>query len=151
MTEQNIFFIIAGVVGAALGVLGFFLFDLKRKWKHMFGSAGSADERLAKLLIENEKLHAEVGQHAARIAVLEAIGNRSVQKIGFLRFNPFSETGGDNSFALTLLDRNNNGVIISSLYTREGVRVYAKSIEAGTPKYPLSKEEEASLEQALNG
>lgn len=151
MTEQNIFFIIAGVVGVALGVLGFFLFDLKRKWKRMFGSAGSADERLAKLLIENEKLHAVVKQHAARIAVLEVIGNRSIQKIGFLRFNPFSETGGDNSFALTLLDRSNNGVIISSLYTREGVRVYAKSIEAGTPMYSLSKEEEASLEQALKG
>lgn len=150
MTEQNIFFIIAGGVGAALGVLGFFLFDLKRKWKRMFGSAGSADERLAKLLIENEKLREAITRHAERIAVLEAIGNRSVQKIGFLRFNPFSETGGDNSFALTLLDRRNNGVIISSLYTREGVRVYAKSVEAGTPKYSLSKEEKASLEQALS-
>ena len=74
----------------------------------------------------------------------------SVQKVGFLRFNPFQDTGGDNSFALALLDRENNGVILSSFYTREGVRIYAKQIENGASRQALSDEEKKVLEEALN-
>ena len=72
----------------------------------------------------------------------------SIQKIGLVRFNPFKEIGGDQSFSVALLDSNNSGVVITSLYTREGNRVYGKPIEAGSSKYLLSEEENQALEIA---
>lgn len=72
----------------------------------------------------------------------------SVQKIGMIRYNPFSEVGSDQSFSLALLDEGNNGLVISSLYTREGNRVYGKPIRAGSSTYSLSAEEKKAIEEA---
>lgn len=147
--DQNLFFISAASSIVGFGILGFFIFDIKQKWAALFGSAQNAGELLASLAKENKELAKTLQNHDKRLKIVEALSEISVQKVGFVRFNPFSETGGDNSFALTLLDRNNNGVIVSSLYAREGVRVYGKLVEKGAPKHPLSKEEEKSLEKAL--
>jgi len=72
----------------------------------------------------------------------------SIQKIGLVRFNPFKEIGGDQSFSVALLDGNDSGIVITSLYTREGSRVYGKPIEKGLSKYLLSEEENQVLEIA---
>jgi len=72
----------------------------------------------------------------------------SVQKLGIVRYNPFSEVGSDQSFSIALLDGNNNGVVITSLYSREGNRVYGKPIKNGSSVYSLSKEEKQAIEQA---
>jgi len=56
--------------------------------------------------------------------------------------------GGDQSFSIALLDKQNSGVVITSLYTRDGNRVYAKPIENGTSEYTLSKEEKEALSRA---
>jgi len=72
-----------------------------------------------------------------------------LQKMGFVRFNPFSDTGGDQSFCLAILDGQDNGIVISSLHSREQTRVYAKEIVAGKPKgVELSKEEREALKKA---
>lgn len=73
----------------------------------------------------------------------------AVQKVGMIRFNPFGETGGNQSFALAMLDNYNSGVIILSLYSRDGVRIYAKPVKEGKSEYQLSKEEEESLQIAM--
>lgn len=73
----------------------------------------------------------------------------TIKKIGIVRFNPFSNTGGDQSFAIAMLDSKNSGVVISSLYLREGTRVYAKPIESLKSSYPLSKEEEMAIKKAV--
>lgn len=73
-----------------------------------------------------------------------------LQKIGFLRFNPFTDTGGNQSFILSLLDENDTGVVISSLHSRENTRVYAKRIEKGKcPDQVLSKEEQQVIKDSL--
>lgn len=72
----------------------------------------------------------------------------AVQKVGMVRFNPFGETGGNQSFAIALLDNFDSGVIMLSLYSRDGVRVYAKPIVKGKSEYQLSKEEEEALRMA---
>ena len=72
-----------------------------------------------------------------------------LQKMGFVRFNPFNDTGGDQSFCLAILDGHDNGIVISSLHSREQTRVYAKEIVAGKPKgVELSKEEREALREA---
>ena len=73
----------------------------------------------------------------------------SLQKIGFVRFNPFSQTGGDQSFSLALLDDNNNGLVISSLHSRDTTRLYTKTIKASKAEgYELSKEEKKAIQVA---
>lgn len=74
----------------------------------------------------------------------------SIQKVGIVRYNPFSEVGGDQSFSIAFLDGNNNGSVITSLYSREGNRVYGKPIKAGVSVYSLSGEEKKAIEKAKN-
>src|SRR3990167_9470903 len=62
---------------------------------------------------------------------LEKDGSSHIQKIGLVRFNPFKDTGGDQSFILALVDRENTGVVISSLHTRTWTRWYAKGVIKG--------------------
>jgi N-methylhydantoinase A/oxoprolinase/acetone carboxylase beta subunit len=69
----------------------------------------------------------------------------SVKKVGMVRFNPFREVGGDQSFSLALLNDEDSGVVITSLYTREGNRVYGKPIKGGQSEYSLSAEEKEAL------
>lgn len=73
----------------------------------------------------------------------------SIHKIGVIRFNPFKDIGGDQSFAIALLDGKNSGLVISSLHTRESTRVYTKPIIRGeSKKYPLTEEEKQAIKIA---
>ena len=73
-----------------------------------------------------------------------------LQKIGFKRFNPFTNTGGNQSFSMGILDENGDGVMISSLHSRESTRIYAKPIIKGkSVGTGLSAEEKQALKQAL--
>jgi hypothetical protein len=73
------------------------------------------------------------------------------KKFGFIRYNPFPGVGSDQSFSLTLLTNRNDGIIITSLFSREGNRVYAKTVEAGGSSYALSDEEKKVLQEAIEG
>lgn len=75
---------------------------------------------------------------------------KGIRKVGFRRFNPFSDTGGNQSFSLALLDAHDDGFMISSLHSRENTRLYAKVITDGKASdQNLSKEEQEVLNQAL--
>jgi len=90
----------------------------------------------------------ELDEVAARTAILEKAQPRAFQRVGLVRYNPFEETGGNQSFALALLDANGDGWILSSLHARSGTRVYAKAIKAGRAESGLSAEETAAIQQA---
>lgn len=82
---------------------------------------------------------------------LQKICDISITKVGVVRFNPFKDTGGDQSFVIALLDSNNNGLVLSSLYSREGNRIYTKPIQDGTSSYNLSDEEQEAIKKAIHG
>ncbi len=75
--------------------------------------------------------------------------SHSLQKVGIVRFNPFQESGGDQSFSVAVLDASNNGFVITSLYGREANRVYAKPVSKGVSSYSLSKEEQEAISKAI--
>ena len=78
------------------------------------------------------------------------IDNISATHIHLVRFNPFAELGGDQSFILVLLDSHLNGVIVTSLHAKETTRVYAKPIKNGAAlDVVLSKEEKIALVKAI--
>lgn len=71
------------------------------------------------------------------------------QKVGIVKYDAFQEMGGKLSFALTLLDGNNNGYIINSMHSREGCYNYIKEIVKGESYIELSEEEAESLDRAI--
>ncbi|AUS98489.1 hypothetical protein CDQ84_09595 [Clostridium thermosuccinogenes] len=71
-----------------------------------------------------------------------------VQKVGVVRYNAFEDVGSDLSFSVALLNGNNDGIVLSSIYSRDNSIVYAKPITAGKSKYTLSAEELQALEIA---
>jgi hypothetical protein len=91
----------------------------------------------------------EVDELSARAAVLEGVGRRSIQRVGLVRYNPFEDTGGNQSFALALTDGRGDGFVISSLHSRTGTRVYAKTVSQGRSDGALSAEEREALRLAL--
>lgn len=98
------------------------------------------DVSVAKKDIDNLKLYCDK---------IQKEGKLHIQKIGLVRFNPFKDTGGDQSFILSLVDGSDTGVIVSGLYSRSGTRWYAKRIVKGKSiEHDLSDEEEKALKEA---
>lgn len=86
---------------------------------------------------------------ASRTARLERTQPWAYQRVGLVRFNPFEDTGGNQSFALALLDAQGDGFVISSLHARSGTRVYGKAVTAGGSESALSTEEAQAVQLAL--
>ncbi len=109
----------------------------------------SLEDVFNKILDQLDANSKEIDKITAEIKNLSREGELHIQKVGLLRFNPFEETGGDQSFVLAILDKNNNGVVISSLHTRSSTRWYAKKVIEGKSKDGvLSKEEEKVIAKA---
>jgi hypothetical protein len=95
-----------------------------------------------------KKLRQEVKELKKEIKELREDSMSHFQKMGLVRFNPFSEIGGNQSFSLALLDKKNNGTVITSYYSRENNRVYAKPLKEGKTGYVLTKEEKEAINKA---
>ena len=91
----------------------------------------------------------ELDDLSARSAILEAAGRRAIQRVGLVRYNPFEDTGGNQSFAIALTDASGSGFILSSLHSRTGTRVYAKAVNNGRSDGALSEEETEALRLAM--
>jgi len=83
-----------------------------------------------------------------KIEELQKISQKTIQKTSIVRFNPFNEMGGNQSFVIVLLDDENTGFVISSLFIKEGNRVYAKPVKDGKSDFILSKEEQEAINKA---
>jgi len=124
--------------------------QMKKKLKVFFQGSKASDLEgvLSREIQELKKTEKDIKDIFKSLRTLNKISEQSIQKVGLVRFNPFKEIGGDQSFAIALLDYKNSGVVISSLYSREGSRIYSKPVKQGRSEYPLSKEEEKALKQA---
>lgn len=107
------------------------------------------EEVIAEQLKRMKKTESDIEKLFKLSDDLQKIADISIQKVGVVRFNPFKDTGGDQSFAIALLDKDNNGLVISSLYSREGTRIYTKPVEKGNSSYHLSDEEEQAIKKAM--
>ncbi len=104
---------------------------------------GSAEQavRATERMNEIENLHAGIAERS----------RRSLQHIGLVRFNPFDDTGSDQSFAIALLDDGRDGIVISSLHGRANTRVFAKPVADATSPHNLSDEESQAIRIAVEG
>jgi methyl-accepting chemotaxis protein len=107
------------------------------------------DEALQSYKNELKSLQEKIQQILEDLDQQKGMIQESIGPLGVVRFNAFDEMGGDLSFALAILNRQKNGVVISSIYGREEQRTYAKPVENGTSVYLLSEEEKEALRRAL--
>jgi predicted phosphohydrolase len=124
---------------------------LERKLHRMFG--GNRDKTVEGLVYEHSTALDEAKKEISKLSeshgVLKSNLQDTVQKVAMVRYNPFSDSGGDQSFAVAMLDGNDTGVIFSSLYARSGPMIYAKPIEKGASQYALTDEERKVLDRAM--
>ncbi|HOI97880.1 MAG TPA: DUF4446 family protein [Candidatus Pacearchaeota archaeon] len=114
--------------------------------KQSEGEPQNVDEILA----EFKKVKDKCQKLAAKVDRLEEKNRQNIGKVGIVRFNPFEGFGGNQSFSLAMLNENDCGVAITSLFSRDGNRVYAKPIKNGESQYALSKEEKEAIALAQN-
>jgi len=124
------------------------LSKIKKRQGQLF--AGSEGKDLESIIINTKNkirsIDGDIKDLYEITGKIHQISHSGLHKMGIVRFNPFRDIGGDQSFSVALLDGNNNGVVISSLYSRDGVRVYAKQLKDGTCEhYQLTEEEKHAI------
>lgn len=102
-------------------------------------------EYLSKVALHEKDLQ----KHQLQLEKIEKKMGKVVGSADIVRFNAFDDMGSDLSFALALLNQEGNGAILTSIHSRDEVRVYGKPVQAGDSNYPLSTEERAVIQQAM--
>ncbi len=133
------------------GVLSYFFYKIWTSLQKI--STGEKKETIIDLLskvLEHEKrLSQTLAETNKKVEGLIFDSQFYIQKIGLVRFNPFNDTGGDQSFILALIDAEESGVVISGLHTRNGTRWYAKKISNGRGvEHELSDDEIKAIKSA---
>lgn len=134
-----------------LGGLTYYWYNLKKNYLQLTqgNNKKTLDEVLQHLVQGEHQLKEDIAKVMALCAKIEKDERYHIQKIGLLRFNPFKDTGGDQSFILALVDAYNTGIIITALYSRNGTRWYTKKVVKGkSTEHELSDEEKKALSMA---
>lgn len=126
---------------------------LRSRLRRVFAddARGGLDEVLDREMGRIDKLTERLDALNTLQRELEAAAQRAVSRVGVVRFNPFPDMGGDQSFAIALLDVLGNGVVVSSIHGRGETRVFAKSVAGGRSTHQLSDEEQDAIRRALAG
>lgn len=143
---------IAGLLVLWLGLLSLLIWKQNNFLKSLFPKSGERDirKKFEDIIKAVEGFNGELSDLEDRVGKLQDQGLQHIQRVELLRFNPFDDTGGDQSFTACLLDDKGSGFVITSLHTRTGTRVFGKEVSLGKGnKYQLSKEEEQVIKKAM--
>ncbi|MEK7569652.1 MAG: DUF4446 family protein [Patescibacteria group bacterium] len=141
------FFVLAGLV---ILVELFWLFRTEKRLKKFFlGKKGKdLEETIEKLSSDILSLKSANEKSGAEIAVMNKKLAGSIRGLETVRFNPFPDQGSNQSFAIGMVDEGGDGVVLSSLYARERMSVFAKPVKGGKSEYELTEEEKEALWKA---
>ncbi len=112
------------------------------------GNGKDLDEMLKKYIENVREIKKDNDEIKAYYTTLNNNINSCIQKVGLIRYNAFKDVGSDLSFALALLDRNNDGIVLNGLFGSDSSNIFAKPIKDGKSKYQLSQEEIEAIELA---
>jgi len=149
--DPTVFYGIMVVVLVWMAVLTIVVFRMVSHYNKL--TSGITSKTLKEVLVEligkYEKTGKAIQLINASIDELTKDGRLHLQRLGIVRFNPFSDTGGSQSFTIAILDGKDNGIIMTSLYARTGNRWYIKHIKLGVSEdVELSKEEQSAIKKA---
>lgn len=133
-------------------ILAIMIIRLEYKMKRFLvsKSAQNIDDSLENIHSRAKELESFRRELEDYLKTVETRLRKSVQAVHTLRFNPFKGTGsgGNQSFATAFLNEEGNGVVISSMYSREHVSIFSKPIKKFVAEYELSEEEENATQEA---
>lgn len=138
------------VVALLLLINAFWMFNTEKRLKRFFlgKKARDLEETIEKLEedIKNLKISKEITEKELKLINFKL--RKSIRGIETIRFNPFPDQGSNQSFAIGIQDEEGDGVVISSLYSRERMSVFAKPVKKGKSEYELTDEEKEALEKS---
>ena len=118
------------------------------KFMNKIGNGNNLDEMLKRYIKEVNSIKIDNDEIKAYYTKLDNDISNCIQKVGIVRYNAFRDVGGDLSFAMALLDRKDNGVVLNGIYGSESSNIYAKPIKNGISTYQLSDEEKYAIDLA---
>ncbi len=148
---DNIFFLaffIFTLIAILVGAVWVFITEKRLKRFFLGKKAKDLEDTIVNLEQEISKLHKTKEEMQKNIATIQTKQKKSICGLETVRFNPFPDQGSNQSFAISMLNENGDGVVVSSLYARERMSVFAKPVKNGKSEYELSTEEKEVLEKA---
>jgi Protein of unknown function (DUF4446) len=150
-TSSSMSWVIFFIVIAWIAGLSVIVLRMVRHYNILTGATNKTGLKdVLEVLLQTQKgLQSETRDLYKMLDEVKQDGRLHIQRVGLVRFNPFSDTGGSQSFTLALLDGHDNGLVMTSLYARTGHRWYIKEVRSGKGKeLALSKEEQAVVQKA---
>ena len=141
------FFVLTGIT-VITGVI--WVIKTEKRLKRFFIGKKAKDLEDTIIILESDlaKLKKINEEHGKELVSINAKLKKSIRGLETIRFNPFPDQGSNQSFAIGLLNEEGDGVVISSLYSRERMSVFAKPIKKGKSEYELTTEEKETLKKA---
>lgn len=121
-----------------------------KKFMKKIGNGKNIEEDLENFMYKVDRVEKQNAEIMNFCKGLDEDLSKCIQKVGIVRYSAFKDTGSDLSFAVALLDENNDGVVFNGIYSREMSNIYAKPVENGNSKYTLSNEELQAIDRAVN-
>ena len=137
----TIFFILIGVVWATITEKRLKRFFLGKKAENLEDTIKILEKEIGNLTNAKNNIEKE-------LTVINTKLKKSIRGLETIRFNPFPDQGSNQSFAIGMLNEEGDGLVISSLYSRERMSIFAKPIKDGKSEYELSVEEKEALQKA---
>lgn len=141
------FFILTGIA-VLIGAVWIFITEKRLKRFFLGKKAKDLEDTILILETEIKNLSKARENIEKELSVMNAQLKKSIRGLEVIRFNPFPDQGSNQSFAIGMLNEENDGLVISSLYSRDRMSVFAKPIKSGQSPYELSAEEKEALEKA---
>ena len=144
---ESAFFILLGVI-TLLEVI--WIITTEKRLKRFFLGKKAKDLEETITILENDinQLKKAKENTEKELIQINSKLKKSIRGVETIRFNPFPDQGSNQSFAIGMLNEDNDGLVLSSLYSRERMSIFAKPIKAGKSEYELSAEEKEALKKA---
>jgi len=146
--KLQIVFLVVILVSIVIGAIWIIKTEKRLKRFFMGKKAKDLEDTIVKLEEEIIKLKKAKEQTEKDIKEIHTKLKKSIRGLETVRFNPFPDQGSNQSFAIGMLNEEGDGVVLSSLYSRDRMSVFAKPIKNGKSEYELTEEEEVSLKKA---
>ncbi len=144
---EAIFFVLTGIV-IVVGAVWMIITEKRLKRFFLGKKAKDLEDTIISLEKDTADLKREKEEMQKNIAILNSKARESIRGIETIRFNPFPDQGSNQSFAIGMLNEKGDGVVISSLYSRERMSIFAKPVKNKKSEYELSAEEKEALKKA---
>lgn len=153
MTVLEIILLTITIIALILSLISFYYtFKTKKRYENVIMRLGGGEDLtkiMDKYISQVNKTQEDNDQIKDYIIKLDDELGKSIKKVGLVKYDAYNNTKNKLSFALALLDRNDNGIVINNIYGVEDSNVYAKPIEKGKSRYNLSAEELDAIKRAV--